>query len=159
MYQKLSNNGPYLFIIKSRDNYVFGGYCAINIIEKESQRYLSDKDAFIFVLNGANDQQPAMFMTKNSAGKDAIYHGGDYWIIFGPSGADLAIYNNHKSYCESKDIDLFSGTERRMHACFTAKNNESMRYEVTENRSLVGTESHYWFSLSELEVFQIPESQ
>ena len=160
MYEKLSNNGPYLFIMKSSDNYVFGGYCAINIDEKDSQKYLNDKDAFIFVLNGATDQQPAMFMTKNCAGKDAIYHGGDYWIIFGPSHcADVVIYNNHKSDCESKDVDMFLGSERQMHACLSAKNNAAMRYEVTVNQSLVGTKSHYWFGLCELEVFQIPESQ
>eukprot|EP01084_Bolivina_argentea_P278543 475904_1 len=141
MFEKLTNNGPYLFVIKSTDNYLFGGYFTQNIDATNSSKYISDATAFLYVLNGAPLQKPEIYSIKSPIGDSAIYYNGfGYWFIFGPSGADILLYPT-----------FFTATH---YCCMNRGSN--LLYETPTKQTLVGTNQMYKFMLSEMEIYHIP---
>eukprot|EP00483_Globobulimina_turgida_P005232 UN05242 len=142
MFKILTSNGPYLFVIKSCNNYIFGGYCTVDIVVSNSCKYLSDPDAFTYVFKGMSPKRE-IYDTKKPNGKNAVFYNGyGYFFIFGPSGADIVIYPTWNE---------------QTHICCRNRRDKNLWYKIPENQTLVGTKTQFTFSISEMEIFQIPQ--
>ncbi|KAJ5070075.1 pep-cterm sorting domain-containing protein [Anaeramoeba ignava] len=91
-HDKVDNKGKTLIIIKTTDNYIFGGFTLIGFTNdkskwKEEDRneddgYIIDKNAFIFSLrNDKNDRKPEKFSIQKGKEENAI---GYYYSACGP---------------------------------------------------------------------------
>eukprot|EP01084_Bolivina_argentea_P278544 475905_1 len=143
--EKLTDNGPYLFVIKSTDNCIFGAYFTENIDETNQGKHIADVSAFLYVLKGASHNcKPEIYSIKSPIGTSAIYHNFyGYWFIFGPSGADIV---------------FFKGLFTQNHYCCMNRG-DNLFYEIPKQQTLVGTNERYNFMLSEMEIYHIPYEQ
>ena len=141
MYQKLENKGPYLFVFKSSDNYIFGGYISVNIQENQRRRSLSDPRAFVYVLRGSRASKSfKIHKIKSKEGKDAFYYGGLYLFIFGPGEPDIVILAQltKTHYC---------GENWAQNSKYSFPSPEGFESLVTNNR--------YNFTMDEMEIFHV----
>ena len=137
-FDKLTNKGPYLFIIQSGDGYIFGGYCSINIGKGNSNIWLHDDKAFVYVLKGAKPKQ-AIYKVKPNMVKDAIlYNGAGFQFIFGPGYGPIHLY---KSLIKT----IWS------HYCMCSNHT----YSIPPKETLVGTYRTYCFNMTDMEIFHV----
>ncbi|KAJ5067199.1 pep-cterm sorting domain-containing protein [Anaeramoeba ignava] len=120
------NKGKTLIIIKTKDNYIFGGFTQIGFTNdkskwKENDRrynngFIPDKNAFIFSLrNDKNDRKPEKFTIKKEFSQYAIY----FHFLRGPNfgaGSDFYLKQDLQTGCSNfghtyntpNGIELFS---------------------------------------------------
>ncbi|KAJ5079457.1 hypothetical protein M0811_04478 [Anaeramoeba ignava] len=94
-HKKADNKGKTLVIIKTKDNFIFGGFTSVGFTNdkskwrKEDQRrkvdgYIIDPNAFIFSLrNDKNDRKPEKFPIKKDHEENAIWFDLDQGPHFG----------------------------------------------------------------------------
>ncbi|KAJ5077936.1 pep-cterm sorting domain-containing protein [Anaeramoeba ignava] len=85
------DKGKTLIIIKTTENYIFGGFTKVGFITG-NQRFIADPDAFIFTLKNPKKDPPQKFSIKS--GKT---NGIEYIPTFGPvfgAGYDIRLYGN-----------------------------------------------------------------
>ena len=88
MHKLIDGKGPTLFLIKSDNNYIFGGYAQDNW--NSSGNWLNNASNFIFSVT--NNKK----YTKNNADSNGIYGHNSYFIFGG--GHDIILYDG---YCSS----------------------------------------------------------
>ncbi|KAJ5070062.1 pep-cterm sorting domain-containing protein [Anaeramoeba ignava] len=112
-HKAVDNKGKTLVIIKTTDNYIFGGFTQIGfttdkskwskILQKENFDYITDQNAFIFSLrNDKGNRKPEKFSIKKNDTKYAIYY--DYFnhgpAFGGNAGSgDFILDSNLQSGC------------------------------------------------------------
>ncbi|KAJ5079425.1 pep-cterm sorting domain-containing protein [Anaeramoeba ignava] len=93
-HDKCDNKGKTLIIIKTTENYIFGGFTSIGFTNDKSKwrwcdrkfswGYIPDSKSFIFSLrNNKNNRNPHKFPIKKDQEKNAIYYHPNYGPIFG----------------------------------------------------------------------------
>ncbi|KAJ5071660.1 pep-cterm sorting domain-containing protein [Anaeramoeba ignava] len=98
------NKGKTLIIIKTKDNYIFGGFTSIGFINDKSKwrekdrskeyGYIPDSNAFIFSLrNDKNDRKPEKFSIQKGKEQYAIWSYSTYGPCFA-GGPDFRIETN-----------------------------------------------------------------
>ncbi|KAJ5067344.1 btb/poz domain-containing protein [Anaeramoeba ignava] len=146
------NKGKTLVIIKSKDNFIFGGFTSIGFTNDKSKwsdnygnnGYISDPNAFIFSLrNDKNDRKPEIFKIKSNFEDYAIY----YNQHFGPNFGGENIYKSH-DFCFNSNLK--QGDSNFGH---TYNLPNDIKYKTNEAKSyLAGSSS---FEVEELETFFI----
>ncbi|KAJ5072298.1 hypothetical protein M0811_01312 [Anaeramoeba ignava] len=92
-HSKTDNKGKTLIIIKTTDNYIFGGFTKVGFKSSYSSgSYISDKDAFIFSLENSK-KPPQKFPIKNGSEGNAIHYNTSYGPVFG-GGHDFYLGSN-----------------------------------------------------------------
>ena len=89
MHKLIDGKGATLFLIKSDNNYIFGGYAQDNW--NANGNWLNNKDNFIFSITNKKKY------TKNTSDSNGIYANNSYFI-FG-AGYDIILYDG---YCSSQ---------------------------------------------------------
>ncbi|KAJ5067103.1 hypothetical protein M0811_13253 [Anaeramoeba ignava] len=106
-HKAVDNKGKTLVVIKTKQNFIFGGFTKVGWKKNKSKSnqkdtqfydgYINDSDAFIFSLrNNKGDRQPEKFSIKKKEAKNAIYYGLKNGPVFG-GGNDIKIKSNLKS--------------------------------------------------------------
>ncbi|KAJ5079956.1 pep-cterm sorting domain-containing protein [Anaeramoeba ignava] len=151
-HSKCDDKGKTLIIIKTKDNYIFGGFTSIGYISDKSQwshnygnnGYIPDPNSFIFSLrNDKNDRKPEKFPTQPSKTNYAIY----YHLPYGPNFGGVNVYKSHDICFNStlKSGDSNFGNTYNLPNGITYQTNESKNY-------LAGSSI---FDVDELETFFI----
>jgi hypothetical protein len=98
-HSRCNNKGPTMTIIRSNNNYLFGGYTAIPW--SSDGTYKSDTTAFLFTLTNPHNIPPTKYLIKPANVGNAVHHNGTYGPTFG-SGHDMNLANasnsNNSSY-------------------------------------------------------------
>ncbi|KAJ5075434.1 hypothetical protein M0811_07404 [Anaeramoeba ignava] len=76
------NKGKTLIIIKTTDNYIFGGFTQVGFISG-SDRYIKDSNAFIFSLKNPKNNLPQKFEIQENREDYAINYDSSYGPRFG----------------------------------------------------------------------------
>ncbi|KAJ5075870.1 pep-cterm sorting domain-containing protein [Anaeramoeba ignava] len=90
-HEKVRDKGKTLIIIKTTQNYIFGGFTSIGFQEQNLNAKTPDPKAFIFSLrNNKNDRKPEKFSIKHEHEENAIWNfpregphfgsGADFWL-------------------------------------------------------------------------------
>ncbi|KAJ5070098.1 pep-cterm sorting domain-containing protein [Anaeramoeba ignava] len=95
-HKAVDGKGKTLIIIKTKDNFIFGGFTQVGW-NSEKSGCLTDPNAFIFSLrNDKGDRIPAKFTIKQGEEQYAIEYLSDWGARFG-GGADFAVKSNLQS--------------------------------------------------------------
>ncbi|KAJ5068056.1 pep-cterm sorting domain-containing protein [Anaeramoeba ignava] len=87
-HSKVDGKGKTLVIIKTKDNFIFGGFTRVGFKHSRYGEYINDSNAFIFSLrNDKGDRKPAKFTIKQP--QYAIYSTSSYGPTFGSSDFEL----------------------------------------------------------------------
>ena len=90
-YNKCSNIGPTITLIKNDKGNIFGGYASISLkLENENKDY-SAPDSFLVTLTNIYNIQSTKFPSKNDGKEIRCYK--DYGPRFG-NGTDLGLYDD-----------------------------------------------------------------
>ncbi|KAJ5076743.1 e3 ubiquitin-protein ligase trim56-like [Anaeramoeba ignava] len=106
-HETCDDKGKTLVIIKTKDNFIFGGFTSVGFTDDKSKwnevwrkyktGYIVDPNPFIFSLrNDKNNREPEKFSVKQGDEVFAIYYGLDYGPIFG-GGWDWHLNSNLQS--------------------------------------------------------------
>jgi len=88
-HQYCDNKGETYIIIKSQNNYIFGGYAPRSWTGSSgSSTYINDAKAFIFTVKNPHNIQPTKYM--NSTGNYSMYDNPSYLSTFG-GGHDICV--------------------------------------------------------------------
>jgi Txe/YoeB family toxin of Txe-Axe toxin-antitoxin module len=130
--------GPTLTLIQSTDEFLFGGYTAINW-NKRTKGWTNDKTAFIFTLINPYNIIPTKY-TINQNGQDAVFSGGN-----GPVFGSIDIHINSNSNRNNQNYIMFPrsyhDTTGKGHGTFTN----------TDVFSTLDIEVYRLFTIQELE--------
>ncbi|KAJ5075441.1 pep-cterm sorting domain-containing protein [Anaeramoeba ignava] len=95
-HDKVDNKGKTLIIIKTKDNYIFGGFTQVGFTNDKSKwnedyededGWIKDKNAFLFSLrNDKGDRNPEKFPIKKGQEQTAIYYDLYRGPCFGANG-------------------------------------------------------------------------
>ncbi|KAJ5068346.1 e3 ubiquitin-protein ligase [Anaeramoeba ignava] len=109
-HKKVDRKGKTLVIIKTKDNFIFGGFTQVGWTNDKSkwieedrndgEGYIQDENAFIFSLrNDKGDRKPEKFTIKKGMEKYAIKYHLDYGPSFG--GADIWLNSKLQPVCSN----------------------------------------------------------
>ncbi|KAJ5073763.1 pep-cterm sorting domain-containing protein [Anaeramoeba ignava] len=89
-HKAVDGQGKTLVIIKTKDNFIFGGFTQVGFKYSQSGEWINDSNAFIFSLrNDKGDRIPAKFTIKQGQEQYAIYSRfNDRGPWFGYNGGD-----------------------------------------------------------------------
>ncbi|KAJ5076396.1 hypothetical protein M0811_06395 [Anaeramoeba ignava] len=88
-HKAVDDKGKTLVIIKTKDNFIFGGFTQVGFMTGDS-RYIPDPNAFIFSLrNSTNKRKSKKFTIKQDEEQNAIYYRLDRGSCFGNDDIDL----------------------------------------------------------------------
>ncbi|KAJ5079694.1 pep-cterm sorting domain-containing protein [Anaeramoeba ignava] len=143
------DKGKTLVIIKTKDNFIFGGFTQVGWTNDKSKwreedrnddyGNIPDSNSFIFSLrNGKGDRKPEKFTIQKGEEKHALLYYLNYGPIFG--GADIWI-----------DSDLQSGYSN---FGFSYNLPNGIKYDTNEARSCLAGSFDEWF-VDELETYFI----
>ena len=90
-YNKCSNKGPTITLIKNENENIFGGYASISWILGNENKDYSAPDSFIFTLTNLFNIGPTKFPSKNDGKEIRCYP--NYGPLFG-NGTDLGLYQD-----------------------------------------------------------------
>ena len=90
-YNKCSNIGPTIILIKNDKNNIFGGYASISWKLENNDKNYSAPDSFLFTLTNIYNIQPTKFPSKNDGKEIRCYLKNG--PLFG-NGTDLGLYEN-----------------------------------------------------------------
>ena len=82
------NHGPTMTIIRSKNNYLFGGYTAAPWTSDGS--YKEDRTTFLFTLTNPHDIPPTKYCLNDARITSTVYRNADYGPTFG-GGFDLVV--------------------------------------------------------------------
>ena len=130
-HKHCDNKGTTLSIIYNDTENVFGGYTKIPWTSHEPDKYVKDKDAFIYLLRSSKKYKPEIFNVINS--NEAVNHYYDDMVVYG-SGFDIRITNE----CNEHDWSYVNG-----HG-----------YNIpTKNRYMFNGDNYKEFKVKEIEIF------
>ncbi len=92
---RCNNQGPIMTIVRSNNNFIFGGYTAV----AWTYAGVSHKDhtaAFLFTLTNSHNIPPTEYLINSGNVGNAVYHHGGYGPTFG-SDHDLHLATNSNS--------------------------------------------------------------
>ena len=96
LHEDCDNKHQLIVLVYTEFEHVFGGYTKVGLDDSKQGQYITDKDAFLFLLRSSQaemkNKTPIKFNIKNDQVQNAIYTGASYGLIFG-SGHDLVIYD------------------------------------------------------------------
>ena len=90
-YDKCSNKGPTITLIKNEKGNIFGGYSSISWILVQGDKDYSAPDSFIFTLTNIFNIEPTKFPSKNDQHEIRCYPNNG--PMFG-NGTDIGVYAN-----------------------------------------------------------------
>eukprot|EP01156_Anaeramoeba_ignava_P020660 Anaeramoba_ignava/c16762_g1_i1.p1 GENE.c16762_g1_i1~~c16762_g1_i1.p1 ORF type:complete len:427 (-),score=144.31 c16762_g1_i1:11-1291(-) len=102
-YEKCDNKGKTLVIIKTKTDFIFGGFTSVGFttdILKWKESFgswgnISDPEAFIFSLrNDKNDRKPEKFPVQKDKSHKAISYYPGYGPRFGDGNSDIAVFSD-----------------------------------------------------------------
>ena len=93
-HTRCNNQGPTMTIVRSNNNYLFGGYTAI--AWASDSNYKNDTTAFLFTLTNPHGIPPTKYVVNPGNVGSAVYHNSTYGPTFG-SGNDLYLAANSNS--------------------------------------------------------------
>ncbi|KAJ5079247.1 hypothetical protein M0811_04268 [Anaeramoeba ignava] len=83
-HNAVDGKGKTLVIIKTKDNFIFGGFTQVGFKYSQNGEYINDSNAFIFSLrNDKGDRKPEKFTIKKGEEKYAILSNLDFGPFFG----------------------------------------------------------------------------
>ncbi|KAJ5070698.1 pep-cterm sorting domain-containing protein [Anaeramoeba ignava] len=92
-HKKVDGKGKTLVIIKTKDNFIFGGFTQVGFNGNKGN--INDSNAFIFSLrNDKGDRIPAKFTIKQGQEQNAIHSHLDHGPVFGSDGTDFRLSSN-----------------------------------------------------------------
>lgn len=130
-HRRCDKKGPTLTLIRSTGGYLFGGYTSVSWESSEEFRWISDPDAFLFMLTNPYKTPPTKYRV-NGDGKNAIGCKSTMGPTFGKW--DLCVYSN--SHDNGRSTVLFP----------------TDYIDTTGKGRLTFTGSHY-FTVAEIEVY------
>ncbi|KAJ5069952.1 hypothetical protein M0811_11464 [Anaeramoeba ignava] len=93
-HNKCDNKGKTLIIIKTKDNFIFGGFTQVGFKHSIIGEYSNDPNAFIFSLrNDKNNRKPEKFTINQNEERYAVKSYSIYGAIFG-NGHDFWLNSN-----------------------------------------------------------------
>ncbi|KAJ5066982.1 hypothetical protein M0811_03326 [Anaeramoeba ignava] len=93
-HKAVDEKGKTLVIIKTKDNFIFGGFTQVGFKYAQNGEFSNDSNAFIFSLrNDKGDRIPAKFTIKQGEEQNAIYSSSSYGPFFG-KGYDFCFYSD-----------------------------------------------------------------
>eukprot|EP01156_Anaeramoeba_ignava_P021901 Anaeramoba_ignava/c19909_g1_i1.p1 GENE.c19909_g1_i1~~c19909_g1_i1.p1 ORF type:complete len:291 (-),score=105.27 c19909_g1_i1:50-922(-) len=93
-HQKCDDRKKTLVLIKTTENFIFGGYTSVGWQKGSNKKKIWDADAFIFSLKNPKNLKPTKFPISKRREMHAVYYGTQFGPIFG--GNDIYIYGNLK---------------------------------------------------------------
>lgn len=90
-YDKCSNKGPNIVLIKNEKGNIFGGYSSISWILSNKDKDYSAPDSFLFTLTNIFNIAPTKFPSKNDQREIRCYNNNG--PLFG-NGTDLGVYSD-----------------------------------------------------------------
>ena len=136
-YNKCSNKGPTITLIKNEKDNIFGGYASIPWILGNNDKDYSAPDSFIFTLTNMFNIGPTKFPSKNDGREIRCYL--NYGPLFG-TGTDLGLYANFSQNGGwTNQLETFPDILGKGRSIFTGDSNNS-------NQN---------FKIKEVEVFQL----
>ncbi|KAJ5070993.1 pep-cterm sorting domain-containing protein [Anaeramoeba ignava] len=141
LHTKIMKKGKVLIIIKTKDNFIFGGFTSVGWKKGNDDKYIKDSKAFIFSLrNDKNDRKPEKFPIKKDEKEEAIFYcSEDESIIFG-DGPDFDL-----------DSDLKGGSSNFGK---TYKLPKGLKFRTKEAKSYLAGSYNKWI-VDEIECFFI----
>ncbi|KAJ5068345.1 e3 ubiquitin-protein ligase trim56-like [Anaeramoeba ignava] len=147
-HKAVDNKGKTLVIIKTKDNFIFGGFTQVGWTNDKSKwreedrndddGFIKDSNAFIFSLrNNKGDRKPEKFTIKQEMEKYAI----GYHLSYGPVfGSDIRLNSNLQPVCSNfgESYNLPNG----------------IKYETNEAESYLAGSFNKWI-VDELETYFI----
>ncbi|KAJ5069007.1 pep-cterm sorting domain-containing protein [Anaeramoeba ignava] len=110
-HEKVDNKGKTLVIIKTKDNYIFGGFTKVGFTNDKtkwsveystSKGCIEDPNAFMFSIKNPKNYSPQKFPVRKEESQNAIMYHFDYGPIFGYSTDylhdDIWLYENLQGY-------------------------------------------------------------
>ncbi|KAJ5079957.1 btb-domain-containing protein [Anaeramoeba ignava] len=141
-HSKCDDKGKTLIIIKTKDNFIFGGFTSVGF--KKDKRWIYDSNSFIFSLrNDKNDRKPEKFTIKKGKEDHAIYS----LLSNGPNFGGVNVY-------KSSDI-FFSYDLKRGYSKFGRTYNLPNGIEQGSNQAKFYLAGSSIFDVDELETFFI----
>ena len=136
-YNKCSNKGPTITLIKNEKDNIFGGYASISWILENDNKDYSAPDSFIFTLTNIFNTDPTKFPSKNDEHEIGCYH--NYGPKFG-AGCDLGLHGDFSQKGGWTNLgNTFPDILNKGRSIFTGDTNKS----------------NYKFRIKEVEVFQL----
>ena len=128
------NKGPTMTIIRSNNNYLFGGYTSV--AWTSTSAYKNDANAFLFTLTNPHNISPTKYHIDPAKTGNAVYHLSSCASIFGGC-QDLVLHANSNSNASSITTfpTSYIDTTGKGNATFTGAQN---------------------FTTSDIEVFKLP---
>jgi hypothetical protein len=93
-HSRCDNKGPTMTIIRSNNNYLFGGYTSV--AWTSTSAYKNDTNAFLFTLTNPHNIPPTKYQIDSTKAANAVYHLGSCASIFGGC-LDLVLHANSNS--------------------------------------------------------------
>jgi hypothetical protein len=120
-HSRCDNKGPTLTIVRSNNNYLFGGYTSV--AWTSSGNWTVDSKAFLFTLTNPNNIPPTKYPVQSSKTQNAVAHNSGYGPMFGSD--DLWLYansNSNNSSCTAFPA-AYTDTTRYGNNTFTGNRN------------------------------------
>lgn len=116
-----NNKGPTMTIIRSNNNFLFGGYTSV--AWTSCNNYQKDSTAFLFTLTNPHNIPPTKYLIKGGNEGNAIYDHTSYGPTFG-GGHDIYLVNNSNSSNSSTNFpNSYVDTTGKGNSTFTGSNN------------------------------------
>ena len=93
-HTRCDNQGATMTVIRSTNNYLFGGY-ASTVWTSKTATYGNDSHAFLFTLTNPHNIPPTKYLVKPASTCHALQYQIDYGPIFGVN--DILVYANSNS--------------------------------------------------------------
>jgi hypothetical protein len=120
-HNRCDNKGPTMTIIRSNNNYLFGGYTSV--AWTSINRYNNDPNAFLFTLTNPHNIPPTKYPVQPSMTQNAVKHDPEDGPRFGND--DVGIYSNSNSNNSSHTNfpTIYIDTTRKGNNTFTGSVN------------------------------------
>ncbi|KAJ5072338.1 e3 ubiquitin-protein ligase [Anaeramoeba ignava] len=145
----VDNKGKTLVIIKTKDNFIFGGFTQVGFTNDKSKwsfdggdsGWIIDPNAFIFSLrNDKRDRKPKKFPIQKDRKEYAMFYDLDYGPFFGCSApGDFALDSNLQPYGSN------FGDSYNLPNGITYKSNEAYNYLAGSYKSWIVDELETYF--------------
>ena len=100
-HTRCDNKGPTMTVIRSNNNYLFGGYTSVAWTSSVNG-YQNDTNAFLFTLTNPHKIPPTKYQINSAKAECGVYQAANYGPWFGSSsGNDLLCYANSNSNSSS----------------------------------------------------------
>ncbi|KAJ5066095.1 pep-cterm sorting domain-containing protein [Anaeramoeba ignava] len=82
-HDKCDNQGKTLFIIKTKDNFIFGGFTQVGWISGRGISHMNDSHSFLFSIKNPTNDEPQKFPIKEGCENIAVWYNPERGPAFG----------------------------------------------------------------------------